>query len=191
VVCGNPLKSRLISSTHCRTCWLQRVRIPDHQVSPTTVEPILDTPSKTTEAERAYAAGIVDGEGHIGFTSWKGNWLPVVVVTNTDPLLSEWLRDRFGGAIHWHGRRLAQHRDRYNWRLQGRHAMTFLQEIGTHLLLKRAQATLIREYYLNGGDFHWGNRPLPEAERQRRADLHVRMKALNARGPRAEPDTET
>jgi hypothetical protein len=129
---------------------------------------------------------MVDGEGHIGFTPWKASYLPVVVVTNTDPRLPTWMRARFAGAVYCTARRNPAHRDRYNWRLHGRQALTFLMEVLPYLVLKREQAALVWEYYDKGGDFHYGSRALPEPEKLRRVDLHQRMKALNARGPRAE-----
>jgi len=178
-----------LTSTHCRACWLERVTIPDRHWPPSPVAAALDQSSSTSELERAYAAGMVDGEGHIGLNPWKSSYLPLVVVTNTDPRLPDWFRQRFGGAVYWTARRNPAHKDRHNWRLQGRQAMTFLQEILPYLVLKRQQAALVSEYYEQGGDFHYGSRALPEDEKTRRADLHQRMKALNARGPRLSEGT--
>jgi hypothetical protein len=46
-------------------------------------------------AERAYAAGIIDGEGCIG--CYQGRWR--VTVSQNEPEIPEWLHERFGGTI--------------------------------------------------------------------------------------------
>lgn len=142
-------------------------------------------PSATTELERAYTAGLVDGEGSIGLTPWRSSHLPIVTVTNTDVRVIEWLEARFSnGNRSTLTRNVLQHRPRLNWRLSGRRAYAFLKELTPYLVLKGEQAELVFEYYDSGGYFHYGNAPLPQAEKDRRAELHRRMKLLNARGPK-------
>lgn len=70
------------------------------------------------DVERAYVAGIVDGEGCIGLTK-KNNgydncYRYYVQVTNSNLKMLEWMRDRFGGhirpmhhstfALEWHSK---------------------------------------------------------------------------------------
>jgi hypothetical protein len=109
------------------------------------------------------------------------------VVTNTDPRVIEWLEARFSsGNRSTFNRDDVRHKPRLNWKLSGRRAYAFLKEIAPYLVLKGEQAALVFEYYDDGGFFHNGNAPLPDVEKARRADLHRRMKLLNARGPHAE-----
>jgi hypothetical protein len=144
-------------------------------------------PSTTTDVERAYAAGMVDGEGHIGMTPWKVSYLPIVTVTNTDRRVIDWLASRWvGSTIATHDPRIPAHKVRHNWRLSGRRAYAFLKEIEPYLLLKRGQSNIVFAYYDEGGYFQHGPDRLPAEEIIRRAQLHLATKALNARGPRAD-----
>jgi hypothetical protein len=143
-------------------------------------------PSQTTTEQRAYAAGMVDGEGHIGLAPWKGSFLPLAEVINTDKRVIDWFVERFpGGNVVKNDRRNALHKPRYNWRLTGRRAYAFLQEVLPYLVIKRDQAAIIFTYYDDGGYFQHGADGLPAEEIIRRAQLHVKCKTLNARGPRA------
>jgi hypothetical protein len=193
VDCGKQLRNP--TSARCRTCWAQNSRRSTWQARSDDWQPrggIAVTPSQTTSEQRAYAAGMVDGEGHIGLTHWGSSFLPIVVITNTDKRMIDWFAERFsGGRILRHDRTNDRHRARYNWRIEGRRAYAFLREIEAYLVGKLEQASLVFAYYDGGGYFHHGSDRLPAEEVIRRAQLHVRLKALNARGPRDEPDSET
>lgn len=183
--CGKTLRNP--ASVRCRTCWAAGTRRSNWEARPDDWlprGPLVVPPSETTVAERAYAAGMVDGEGHIGLAPWKGSFLPIVVVTNTNKLSIDWFAERFsGGNVLTHEQSNERHKARYNWRLSGRRAYTFLREIAPYLVIKREQAALIFAYYDDGGYFQHGTDRLPAEEIIRRAELHLKSKALNARGP--------
>ncbi len=52
-----------------------------------------------TEAERAYVAGIIDGEGCVQARLYKNKLKLRVEVGNTARELPEWLADRLGGTV--------------------------------------------------------------------------------------------
>jgi len=139
--------------------------------------------SRITPTELAYTAGMVDGEGHIGLAPTASSFLPILVVTNTDERIIDWLVHRFGGSIHHHERDNGVHKARHNWRLHGKHATTLLEKLLPYLVLKHDQAQLAMSFYAPGISFHHGARRLPEQELERRKHLHSSLKALNKRGP--------
>src|SRR5262252_6776146 len=130
----------------------------------------------------AYTAGFLDGEGHVGMTKWGTSWLPVLIITNTDRRVIDWLVERYGGKVYIHDRRNSVHKPRFNWRLVGKHATTLLEQVLPYLILKRQQAELCLRYYSEGGNFHDGNNRLPHTEYKRRRQLHAELKELNRRG---------
>lgn len=94
-------------------------------------------PQKPTPEDFAYAAGILDGEGHITRSSQ-------VQVTSTDPELISWLASRFGGRVYERPRRSERHRHQWAWYLsRGRGGSEFLGGVSRYLLVprKRQQAS--------------------------------------------------
>lgn len=125
------------------------------------------TPAPTTiighlsDIERAYLAGIVDGEGCIQFhrRNAKDGRKPVYVlavsIANTSPALLDWLETRLPhrAYIHRHTHSKPQWRDRYDWVLSGnRQVLIFLKEITPYLVIKKEQAILLGQGYLHLSD---------------------------------------
>jgi hypothetical protein len=158
------------ASTSCRTCLNARFDAPYDW-------------SRITSADLAYTAGMVDGEGHIGLAPNKSSFVPILIVTNTDQRIIDWLFERFSGAIHHHDRNNALHKARHNWRLQGKHATRLLELLLPYLVLKRKQAEIAISFYAPGVSFHDGPRRIPGSELERRTSLHRDLKELNKRGP--------
>jgi hypothetical protein len=127
----------------------------------------------------AYAAGLVDGEGHIGLTHWGSSFLPVLTVTNTDARCGEWLIAHFGGQVFRHDSATRSHRTKFNWRLNGKRATTVLEAVLPYLVLKCEQAEIAISYYAGQESFHLGDRKLPAVEYERRKQLHLQLKALH------------
>jgi len=128
---------------------------------------IYKTPAPTTiighlsDIERAYLAGIVDGEGCIQFhrRNAKDGRKPVYVlavsIANTSPALLDWLETRLPhrAYIHRHTHSKPQWRDRYDWVLSGnRQVLIFLKEITPYLVIKKEQAILLGQGYLHLSD---------------------------------------
>ena len=100
-------------------------------------------------AERAYVAGIIDGEGTITLVKKHGNNLhsPEITVANTSLELLLWLQQRIGGLIKKKVRKMAQHRQAYTWVIRDNRVLSLLQEIGSLLLIKRRHAELLMQRY--------------------------------------------
>lgn len=93
-----------------------------------------------TTAEKAYAAGIFDGEAWMGFASpgpKRGRTRPQIEVTSVDPELVEWLHRVVGGyrpkTVERGGNRQPEHR----WRAGGREAQRILAEVAPFLVIER------------------------------------------------------
>jgi hypothetical protein len=100
-------------------------------------------------AERAYIAGIVDGEGTITLTRKHRNNIhsPEITVANTDLRLLEWLKERLGGLIKKKVRKLPQHSQAYTWIITNNRAIGVMNEIQEFLIIKRKHSELITKNY--------------------------------------------
>ncbi|SRR6266576_368450 len=95
----------------------------------------------------AYAAGIVDGEGCIGFRQDKRakGYSQYVRVSNTDPRLLAWLKNNFEGSIFLQraagqAGKVRTNKDLYSWVLYGHKAAAFLSSIRPYMIVKSKQA---------------------------------------------------
>lgn len=144
-----------------------------------------------SEPERAYLAGIIDGEGTIFFGFQKphrpsgqltGHWCVRVSVVNTDARLIEWLVTRFPHShVGFLKKQSDRHRDVYRWTTSNLKAVPVIDAAFPYLVLKQAQATLARrmmETHVGGGR---GRQITAEVFAERSA-LATEMKALNKRG---------
>lgn len=90
-----------------------------------------------SRAEWAYTAGLIDGEGCIYSSSANPGYRLNVRVSNTNRAVLDWLRDRFGGAIHVSANGVGSWRaprDGLEWLLRG---------VRSYLVVKRDQATAL------------------------------------------------
>jgi hypothetical protein len=102
----------------------------------------------------AYAAGVVDGEGHIGMyrnipkASWKGRTKSpryeygVTVVNTVRPLLY-WLHAEFGGSVCARPPQKEGWQPQWRWYLASLQAADFCRAILPYLRVKQEQATLL------------------------------------------------
>src|SRR2546430_9514119 len=97
----------------------------------------------TTDTEKAYAGGILDGEGSISMTrvggkknDGKAYWRIVVAVTNCDEGLIRWLQDRWRGSVLWNLLKGENHRPQNAWKIVGRQAAAFLEDVQPFVVIK-------------------------------------------------------
>ena len=104
-----------------------------------------------TQAEIAYFAGIVDGEGSIMVTSAtgkKGNktYRLRMLVTNTNREVMDWIFARFGGSIQTCNQTAEsvakRHRVKFNWSRDADNAIEIIKVIYPFLIIKRKQAEI-------------------------------------------------
>ena len=105
------------------------------------------------EAELAYAAGILDGEGciHIHNNNIKSkkstqNFELKVHVSNTDRKMIDFLKQKFNGNITFRKKRTKSRLDSYKWYLCGKRAEDFLRVIFPYLITKREKAVLALKF---------------------------------------------
>lgn len=101
--------------------------------------PDLDATHKPSPIDVAWAAGIFEGEGWAG--SRSDYLYPRAAVSQKDPWILHKLRGFFGGSIRQHTGSGVNHILMWTWRLDGRRARAFLEQI--HFLLsprRKAQA---------------------------------------------------
>ncbi len=100
-------------------------------------------------AERAYVAGIIDGEGTVTLVKKHGNnaHSPEITVANTDLSLLEWLQLRIGGMIKKKVKKMPHHNQAYTWVIRDNRAINLLNEIEDLLIVKRRQSELITKRY--------------------------------------------
>jgi len=101
------------------------------------------------ELEKAYIAGIVDGEGTVTLMKHHKNETPIpfVSVANNNLKLLQWIKQRCGGLIVSKKKYKPQHNDSFAWSVRQDRALRFLKEIVKYLIIKKPQATLILKKY--------------------------------------------
>lgn len=140
-----------------------------------------------TEAELAWAAGILDGEGCIciygrpGRISKKGvHALALTVnVTNTDPRMPLKMKEIFGGNLSRAVERRGNPRRRpiLAWVITGRPAGNALAKMLPYLVTKREQAEIAIIYATTIGNCG----PLPAGTHEQRQELRSKLVVLKGR----------
>ena len=97
----------------------------------------------TPEAMKGWTAGIIDGEGSVGWQKHgKGTGkCPIVQVTNTDEPICRLLHDYWGGRLHYYETRKDRPNNKplWQWRIMGKECREFLEQIGTFLVGQKRQ----------------------------------------------------
>lgn len=109
----------------------------------------------TSETDYAWAAGIIDGEGHIGMTRCKpgvnrratiGYQIRISVRMTHEPTVKK-LRFLFGGTLNRVPSRNPQkHKESYAWYVGDLKTVEVLEKILPYLITKRDQALLVLDY---------------------------------------------
>jgi len=144
------------------------------------------------ETEKAYIAGLVDGEGCISICRRKkkqrnnSNWYyePQVAVTNTDRRLLDFLIDLYGGWIAIVKGKKDNHKTGYHWKITGDNMRTLLKDILPYLKSKEKQAKILLQFP-KYGHRGWGgaySKGRTEEELKRQKRYWGRMRTLNHKG---------
>lgn len=102
-----------------------------------------------TETDKAYLAGLFDGEGTLGYYHYRGNRHEVMVaITNTDMRVHTWLLDKVGcGTI----RPVSQCRNKhiaFHWRISNRsRVQALLEAILPYLIIKKEQVSCLLDLW--------------------------------------------
>jgi len=102
------------------------------------------------EIEKAYIAGLIDGEGTVTLSRKHSNETasPEVSIANNDLQLLAWVRNAVAaGKISLKRKNRPHHHQSYTWSIRDNKAISFLNEIKNYLIVKKQQAELITTSY--------------------------------------------
>src|SRR3990167_7126817 len=98
---------------------------------------------KLKVSERAYIAGLIDGEGTISVTydgRNKNNLFVRVLITNTNEELLKWLKERVGGNYHIRNKPMKEGWKKFGqWQIAHTNAIKLLEQIRNYLVIKKDQ----------------------------------------------------
>lgn len=103
-----------------------------------------------TEVEKAYLAGIFDGEGTIGYYDYRKRHESTVMITNADPRIMTWILEKIGYGCVTTIRKAYDRRKHivHHWRISNRpRVKDFLEAIVPYLIIKKDQAELLLELW--------------------------------------------
>lgn len=95
------------------------------------------------DIEKAYAAGLFDGEGCISCNRRKKPTL-VVTVTNTDKRVPEYFANRWNGSIISEINQ--NYKPMYRWKIYGKNARPFLEDMKPYCIVKSDLITLALQF---------------------------------------------
>lgn len=101
-------------------------------------------------AERAYLAGIVDGEGTVTLVRVhrKQTPYPEVSIANTDLNLLNWIKAKVKcGIIVKKKKKSDKHNQAFTFKIRGDKALLLLRELKSFLIVKNPHAQLLIEKY--------------------------------------------
>jgi hypothetical protein len=136
-----------------------------------------------SEAELAYFAGIIDGEGCFavhrrGTTGIYGLQLQV---GNTDPQLMQWIQQRFGGSLKLERRSNPKHQPVWRWWAASADLDVILTRLIPYLICKKRQAELFVAYRTTRNAMvrtSYSTAKTTAATKQERARIHAELAAL-------------
>jgi hypothetical protein len=101
-----------------------------------------------SETQKAYMAGIVDGEGCVTLSKsscrhWVG-YRPVITIETTSKELQDWLISVFGQGHVARNAHTGNHKDRYLWCLSGQEDIAnVLLQIQPYIVIKKKQVSMM------------------------------------------------
>jgi len=140
--------------------------------------------------DKAYIAGLVDGEGCITIAKRKnGNkrgkpwyYQPTIAIGNTDRRLLDFLIPLYGGWIT-KPKSKENNKQAYVWFISGKDRKIFLKDIIPYLKAKREQAEILLRFpnYTHRG-FRWGRVVIGRTQKEikKQDDLWGEIKKLNS-----------
>ena len=109
-----------------------------------------------TETERAYIAGILDGEGHMsiqyqlyGPNKPGGHYKAVMAITGTHRGMLEWVQERVGGKIYAKSQGTEDGRQKPHYQLvinRKEWFLAMLDAVEPYLIIKKRHAAVMRRF---------------------------------------------
>ena len=138
-----------------------------------------------SEVERAYIAGIVDGEGHMSISLYMGHPAILLHVVNTNHAVILWLHEKLGGCEFVAHRADAKCKTRWRWEVRTLRARAILCAIQPFLIIKKRHSELIEAFYAALQEYR-ETRPcliFRDSVEEPLKSILVELKALNRKGP--------
>ena len=138
-----------------------------------------------TETEKAYLAGIIDGEGSIMLVlrAPNNNACDVrLVITNTSTAIVEWVKSHVSISPQiqmWNDKKNLHWKTRITLSWYCGNAVEILREVYKYLVIKQAQAEICLDYYDNLLMPQGSKIPVENVEK--RLALHKKLKNINKR----------
>jgi len=134
--------------------------------------------------EKAYIAGIIDGEGTVTLSRAHANETPApkVSVANNNLQLLQWIKSKVGsGIIIRRSKRKVQHGTQYVLDIYNDAALDLLNEVREYLIVKRPHAGLLVDRYkaVTSRNGRYTARLLAE-----KMELVLKIRRLNSRSMR-------
>lgn len=140
----------------------------------------------------AYAAGLLDGEGHVGILATKatppyrsGRHRLVVGICMTEESVIRWLAETFGANVYTKKPRLGRRTVAFVADWQSLRAADFLRKVQPWLRVKSGHAALAIEFQESCTAWDQSHAPqqrfrkLPEEEIERRHSYYLRLRSFN------------
>ena len=126
--------------------------------------------------ERAYIAGIIDGEGTIYARNERKTIYPTIAVHMTDKAVIAWLQGRIKAQTVWTINRKdkPRYKTQYLFRICGKRAKLLCKSIYPFLIVKRKHAEIVLEWPIDARI-----KGLTEKTQQIRTQLGEELTALN------------
>lgn len=129
----------------------------------------------------SYLAGLVDGEGSVCLSKVGKleNRTAVLVITNTDKPLLDWVKLQVGcGSIHKQTKYKSHHLQSYEFVVSHRQAINLLRQISMYLkTYKSRRASLLIEYFHTKNMVARNGKPT-DLQRQHRLELEQKFVAI-------------
>ncbi len=90
-----------------------------------------------------YAAGLFDGEGCVSFYKTKDYYNPVLTIAMTHREVLGECAARWGGTVHAYPQK-STNKTMYHWRMFGKKAVGFADDILPFLIVKREEMLIVR-----------------------------------------------
>lgn len=135
-----------------------------------------------SETEKAYLAGIFDGEGTVGYYPANGSHTIYVQVTNTDSRVINWVKNLIPGGFVKTRKRHVNRKPVWEWLVRDRDlAIEVLNIIRPYLIIKADQVdlllSLMNDERILRGDSKRFQKLSPEII-EHRTSVEMQMKAL-------------
>lgn len=108
---------------------------------------VIDITTVASPTDCAWAAGIIDGEGHIGVFTYKTTISLKIVVQMTSPLVPTRLHELFGGFLggpYYRGQ--STRKGVWHWSVSGNEMRRILPMICPYMVEKLAKVELAKEF---------------------------------------------